>query len=152
VIEFDPVTLEIVWQYTFLEAGALTKMGQYSFYSPLISSAQRLANGNTLITEGSAGRMIEVTPDHDIVWEFINPYFHTQGKSNYVYRAYRVPYQWVPQLDRPEEKKIERVTNSTFRVPGGEVKPEQGVTSVEGARGFTAQPELCVVDMENAAK
>ena len=31
VIEFDPVTLEIIWQYTFLEAGYLNKMSRYSF-------------------------------------------------------------------------------------------------------------------------
>ena len=30
-------------------------------------------NGNTLITEETRGRIIEVTPDHEIVWEFVNP-------------------------------------------------------------------------------
>ena len=35
---------------------------------------QRLPNGNTLITEGSDGRVFEVTPDHKIVWEFVSPY------------------------------------------------------------------------------
>jgi hypothetical protein len=45
------------------------------FYSPFISSAQRLPNGNTLITEGSDGRIIEVTAGHEIVWEYIGPYW-----------------------------------------------------------------------------
>ena len=72
-------------------------MCRYSFYSPLISSAQRLPNGNTLITEGSGGRMIEVTSEHELVWEYISPYYGMDGKSNYVYRAYRVPYEWVPR-------------------------------------------------------
>ena len=69
------------------------------FYSPFISSAQRLPNGNTLITEGSGGRLIEVTPGHEIVWEYISPYWGKMLKINMIYRAYRVPYDWVPQVD-----------------------------------------------------
>ena len=34
--------------------------------------AQRLPGGNTLIVESTAGRAIEVTPDHRVVWEFWN--------------------------------------------------------------------------------
>ena len=50
---------------------------KYSFYSPFISGAQRLKNGNTLITEGAKGRSFEVTPEKEIVWEYLNPYnFH----------------------------------------------------------------------------
>ena len=68
-------------------------------FTVLISVAHReLPNGNTLITEGSDGRLIEVTPEHEIVWEYINPYFNTilgQFTNNMVYRAYRVPYEWI---------------------------------------------------------
>jgi hypothetical protein len=149
VIEFDPVTLEIVWQYTFFEAGYLNKMGRYNFYSPLISSAQRLPNGNTMITEGSNGRMLEVTPDHQLVWEYISPYYGMDGKSNYVYRAYRVPYNWVPQRDRPQEKAVPRTDISKFRVPGSEYKEEQRITKVQGAMGFSTLPQLCVVDADD---
>jgi hypothetical protein len=149
IIEFDPVTLGIVWQYTYKEAGHLQKMGQHNFYSPLISAAQRLPNGNTLITEGSGGRMIEVTADHELVWEFISPYYHTQGKTNYVYRAYRAPYSWVPQLNSPVEEAVKPVENSKFRVPGTQYQPEQRITKVAGAKGFSAQPELCVVEMKD---
>ena len=48
---FNPVTLEITWQYTPLEAGNLLFTDASKFYSSYISSAQRLPNGNTLITE-----------------------------------------------------------------------------------------------------
>ena len=41
-------------------------------YSPFISGAQRLANGNTFICEGATGRLIEVTPGGEIVWEYVN--------------------------------------------------------------------------------
>ncbi|MBT8355024.1 MAG: aryl-sulfate sulfotransferase, partial [Desulfofustis sp.] len=92
VLEFDPVTLKIIWQYTPTEAGYLQPVDANRFYSPFISSAQRLPNGNTLITEGSGGRIIEVTKDHEIVWEYISPYWGRQMNINMIYRAYRVPY------------------------------------------------------------
>lgn len=52
---------EIVWQY---ESG---------FYSQIISGVQRLPNGNTLITDGVPGRLIEVTVAGDVVWEYVLP-------------------------------------------------------------------------------
>jgi hypothetical protein len=69
VLEFNPVTLEIVWRYTPVEAGFQVPMDGHRLYSGYISSAQRLPNGNTLITEGTDGRLIEVTSEHKIVWE-----------------------------------------------------------------------------------
>ena len=114
------------------------------FYSSYISSAQRLPNGNTLITEGSDGRLIEVTPEHEIVWEYINPYFKTAfgGKfsNNMIYRAYRVPYEWIPQLEHPEEINIEPIDIETFRVPGSVVGKGLGkFTEVEGVDPFKRQ-------------
>jgi hypothetical protein len=105
VTEFNPVTLEIVWEYTADKAGFRDR---YRFYSPYISSAQRLPNGNTLITEGSDGRIFEVTRQYETVWEYINPYYSEAlgGIQNMVYRAYRVPYEWVPQLEIPKEASI----------------------------------------------
>ena len=35
----------------------------YRFYSHYVSGAQRLANGNTMITEGADGRIFEVTAE-----------------------------------------------------------------------------------------
>ncbi len=65
VLEFDPTTMQIVWQY----AGTREE----PFESDVRASQQRLANGDTLITEETGGRIFEVTPDHEIVWEFVNP-------------------------------------------------------------------------------
>lgn len=146
VIEFDPVTLEKVWEYSYAEAGYMNKMGRYNFYSPLISSAQRLVNGNTLITEGSNGRLLEVTPSYELVWEYVSPYFCKEGLSNFVYRSYRVPYEWVPQLIPPKEVGIPRLDVSRFRVPGVPWQEEQKITKVEGTTGFEKSPQLCVVD------
>ena len=35
-----------------------------------MSSAQRLVNGNTLITEANMGRVFEVTKEGEVVWEY----------------------------------------------------------------------------------
>ncbi len=43
------------------------------FFSGRVSGAQRLPNGNTLICEGSNGRLFEVDYDGNMVWEYINP-------------------------------------------------------------------------------
>jgi hypothetical protein len=43
------------------------------FYSVIVSGAQRLANGNTLICSGVFGVISEVTPNHELVWRFKNP-------------------------------------------------------------------------------
>lgn len=83
VIEVDPTTKEIVWTY---QEGRVI-----DFYSPMISNAQRLPNGNTLICEGNFGRLFEVTPEGEVVWEYVNPYFgdSPQGIHNGVFRAFR---------------------------------------------------------------
>ena len=110
VVEFNPVTKEIVWEYDWYKnhKGILGHHG-FKFFSPFVSYAQRLPNGNTLITEGSDGRVFEVTKDHELVWEFISPYWGQKLPMNMVYRAYRVPYEWVPQLGKQEETPIDRI-------------------------------------------
>jgi hypothetical protein len=166
VLEFNPQTLEIVWQYTPLEAGALTFTDGSKFYSSYISSAQRLENGNTLITEGADGRLIEVTPEHDIVWEYINPYFADVGgkfRLNSIYRAYRVPYEWVPQAEHTLEKSIEPVNNETFRVAGAwrgagkitkvdgvnpDARPVTGMSEREDADDEPQSYDFCMVKLK----
>jgi hypothetical protein len=41
-----------------------------SFFARIVSGAQRLANGNTLVCDGPAGRFFEVTPGGQTVWEY----------------------------------------------------------------------------------
>jgi outer membrane protein assembly factor BamB len=118
VIEFDPITFEIIWQYPATESGYAISMVGQKLYSALMSSSQRLPNGNTLITEGSQGRIFEITTKFEIVWEYINPYFNKKDKRNIVYRAYRVPYEWIPQTKPPKTKEIPPIDKQRFRVPG----------------------------------
>jgi Arylsulfotransferase (ASST) len=106
VLEINPVTLELVWSYS-----------NPRFFSTNISGAQRLANGNTLITAGAGGRMFEVTREGAIVWEYMYPLFSGANASNAVYRAYRVPYGWIPQLMAPKERRVTPPPLADFRVP-----------------------------------
>ena len=66
VLEFDPRTEERFWSYGGSEEQPL--------YSKYLGGAERLWNGNTLITESDGGRAFEVTPEHEIIWEFISPH------------------------------------------------------------------------------
>lgn len=148
VLEFDPTTLSIVWQYTPLEAGFIKPVDANRFYSPFISSAQRLPNGNTLIAEGSGGRIFEVTAEHETVWEYISPYWGKQMNINMVYRAYRVPYEWIPQLEQPVEKPIQRIEVTSFRVPGAAEIGTKKITEVEGVLPYQGDSALCVADVD----
>jgi hypothetical protein len=56
---------EVVWSFTAPKKS--------DFYSMLLSGAQRLPNGNTLICSGSNGTLLEVTPEKEIVWKYVNP-------------------------------------------------------------------------------
>jgi hypothetical protein len=66
--------------------------------SAILSGAQRQPNGNTLICEGREGRLIEINPDNQIVWQYINPISPlgplNQGDNavgHSLFRAYRYP-------------------------------------------------------------
>ena len=65
VVEFDPTLSREEWSYVGDIDG--------KFFSPACGSCQRLPNGNTLITESDPGRAFEVTPDKEMVWEYVNP-------------------------------------------------------------------------------
>lgn len=106
VLEINPVSLKLVWTYTAL-----------NFYSFNISSAQRLPNGNTLITEGAPGRVFEVTKEGEIVWEYMVAPANTGRKSNATYRAYRYPYAWFPRLKPPREIAMPKPDLGKFVLP-----------------------------------
>ncbi|MCR4394758.1 MAG: aryl-sulfate sulfotransferase [Dehalococcoidales bacterium] len=145
VLEFDPITLSVVWKYTPIEAGYLIPMNAYMFYSGFVSSAQRLPNGNTLITEGAGGRLLEVTREHQLVWEYVSPYFRKRDNMNLIYRAYRVPYEWVPQVKKPREKMIKRIDNSKFRVPGSPLGKEiRSIVIKKRGRTATFEGQYCI--------
>jgi hypothetical protein len=62
-----------------------------------------------------------------------------------VYRAYRVPYDWVPRLDRPRETAIAPIDVTAFRVPGAAPGGAEAEISVEGTLPYQSSSALCVV-------
>jgi outer membrane protein assembly factor BamB len=65
VLEIDPNTMQIIWSFP----GATNEV----LFSAVKSSQQRLGNGNTLITETNNGRLLEVTSEGEVAWEFYIP-------------------------------------------------------------------------------
>lgn len=100
-IEVDRATRAIVWEYR--DAAQM-----HNFFTPFMGSAQRLANGNTLLCESAFGRLFEVTRDGYVCWEYLNPHFAEYpdpetrtifpGESNAVFRAYRYSLDEIPWL------------------------------------------------------
>ncbi len=85
VVEVDPRSSTVTWEY----------VGEppEQFFSAHISGAERQPNGNVLICEGASGRVFEITPRGETVWEWVSPFtVSTQGRMRaWVFRAYRYP-------------------------------------------------------------
>jgi hypothetical protein len=65
ILEVDPRSGAEVWSYL--------GSAEQPFESDARGAQERLPNGNTLITEAAGGRLLEVTRDGRIVWEYLNP-------------------------------------------------------------------------------
>lgn len=91
-LEIDPTTARVIWQYP--------GSADDPFHSNTCGLAQRLANGNTLLTESDNGRAVEVTPGGEIVWEFYSP--HRAGDDDELvatlFELHRVPADYFPWL------------------------------------------------------
>lgn len=93
-----------------------------SFYATNISGAQRLENGNTLVTDGPAGTFFEVTLTGEIVWEYVNPIFSRRRDevANEVFRAtrYAPDYAGLASYDLTLGATIDTVINE-LAAPNG---------------------------------
>ena len=99
LVEMNPVSGEIVWQYSHEPYIFKTTS---KFFSSSWGSVQRLPNGNTLSLDCHKGRLFEVTPSGEIVWEYISPFAWgrgTQVVDSGIYRVYRYGYDQVPEPD-----------------------------------------------------
>jgi hypothetical protein len=90
VIELDPLTEKIVWQYQATPPE--------SFFSLTKGSNQRLPNGNTLIANSDHGEAFEVTPEGEIVWRFICPHKNKQGQRATITRIKRYGREFIEPL------------------------------------------------------
>lgn len=88
VVEVDPRTDELVREYRAPEGE--------TFFTATRGAAQRLANGNTLITDSERGRVFEVTPSGNVVWDFRNPNRDSEGKPYIIVRMRRLPEPLTP--------------------------------------------------------
>jgi hypothetical protein len=79
VLEIDPSTDEVVWRYT-----------DERFFSDTAGVAQKLPNGNVVITSSRGGRIFEVVPTGEIVWQWTPPFNPM--------RSQRYPADFCPQL------------------------------------------------------
>jgi len=83
----EPSTGELVWQY-----------GSQFFYSSVAGTVQKLPGANFVVASSHGGRIFEITPKGEIVWEWVPPYMPM--------RPERLTYDHCPQLAalaHPEE-------------------------------------------------
>lgn len=65
LIEYNPQTDQITWQYSGTDSKPLKSWWW--------GKGQVLENKDILITETGGGRLLEITPEGEIVWEYSNP-------------------------------------------------------------------------------
>jgi hypothetical protein len=83
VIEYDPASKKIVWQFGEKIRGARSSESRQRLF---VRGSQRLPNGNTLVVD-SQGQLIEVTAENEIVWKIRSTFFEPQGRM--FFRAVR---------------------------------------------------------------
>jgi hypothetical protein len=70
-------------------------------FAAIVSSAQRLPNGNTLLAYGPQGRVVEVTPKGKVAWDYVNPYSALRPTSPRNSGAgFPIGANWFFQVDR----------------------------------------------------
>ncbi|MFH0929864.1 MAG: arylsulfotransferase family protein [Candidatus Moraniibacteriota bacterium] len=103
ILEVNPIDNKIVWWFS----GGKTGSEKSKFASSILGSTQRLENGNTLIVDGLRGYLFEVTPEKEIIWDFINPcntYSTGAWPNNIIFRARRYRKEkiaWPKRLPDP---------------------------------------------------
>ena len=90
VVEMDPLTDQIVWEYRAPEPTELFTVGK--------GAAQRLPNGNTLIESSDQAWAFEVTREGDIVWEFLCPHRNPNGERATIVRMKRYEPDFIERL------------------------------------------------------
>jgi hypothetical protein len=92
----EPATGELAWQY-----------GSQFFYSSVAGTVQKLPGPNIMVASSHGGRIFEITPQGEIVWEWVPPYMPM--------RPERLTYDHCPQLaDLVRQEEIEvRVSGDT---------------------------------------
>jgi hypothetical protein len=83
VVEIDPTSQEVVWEYSGTPLHSLRSRSQ--------GGAEALANGNVLVVESERGRAVEITRDGAVAWEFVHPRLDAAGGARAsIYRMTRI--------------------------------------------------------------
>jgi hypothetical protein len=136
---------EKVWSYT-----------ASGFFAMNLSNAQRLANGNTLICQGTNGTFYEVDSDKDIIWKYVSPVTSTGIKkfsdpgpgttgmqANQCFRAYRYPPDYAGFAGKT-------ITPPDAPVEGGTlVTVEPGKTTIVSTSGVHIPGEFSLSSYTN---
>jgi hypothetical protein len=86
----DPISGEVEWEF-----------GSRFFFSSIAGTVQKLPGTNYVIASSHGGRIFEITPAGEIVWEWVPPHLPM--------RPERLPYDHCPQLaalPRPVETEV----------------------------------------------
>jgi hypothetical protein len=104
-------------------------------YSMVVGGAQRLPNGNTLISAGANGTLLEVTAEKEVVWKFVNPV-----KGSFL--GFHLPSAGAPRKGRGG---LPAINNALFRAPryapdfpgfrGKSLKPGQLLAELAATKG-----------------
>ena len=99
VIELDPINMDILWEYK-----------SDNFFTLSQGYAQRLANGNTLITESEKGHVFEVGREGEKVWEYYHPEIQNKdnspdhpeswGSRQWIYRMLRYQKEFIENFQQ----------------------------------------------------
>ena len=80
------------------------------FYAPIWSGAQRLPNGNTLIVDGPAGAIFQVTPDGKLAWKYVAP-LHRDAHPRQADQATQTTGTFATPYDNP----VHSLNNDVYR-------------------------------------
>jgi len=108
VIEIDPGTGSVVWEYR--------ADPPWDFFSPVCGGSERLKNGNTVICDSWSGRIFEVNREGELVWEYISPF---RGSivgmdTTMMWRAHRYPADYPGLKGRDFDPKNFPLENRLF--------------------------------------
>ncbi len=115
---FGPVTT--AWRYGDVPG----------FFSRTLGGAYRMPNGNTLVCEGTEGRIFEVDRDGSMVWIFLG--------SDPIHRA---PRYWDPLVAAPGSA-------PTARLEGGRPNPFNPTTTISFTVGRAQRVTISVLDLK----
>ena len=108
---------------------------QSDLYTPILSSAQQLANGNILVCEGIDGNVFELDSNNNKVWEYINPINSTDGST-------------VSQNDPPINNRLFRAIKYAIDYPAFTGRDLTPVSPLELNPDLTPCNNLSISDLD----